>query len=157
MRGSPRRPRSSARYRPHRRVSSSRRSRSRSHRSTFRSCTAGRRVRRPRRSGLSRESDRHPAQSIEPACARSVWFGSRRSGKLFAHDLVAEGDALVADEDAVLTRDEPPDLVLALTAEGASDLVHRYLLVPGAVIVLTKIKTWLRRLKGASGSAPTIS
>src|SRR5205823_9556558 len=113
-----------ARCRPQRRASSSRPSPSRSHRSTFRSCTAGRRGPRPDHSALSRESDRHPAESIEPAVATRRWFGSRRSDELLIDDRLAEIDALVADENAILARDQLPDLVLSLPAEGAAVVGH---------------------------------
>src|SRR6266581_7991000 len=45
--------------------------------------------------------------------------GLRRLHELFVHDLAAEGDALVADVDA-LTGDELADLILTLAAEGAA-------------------------------------
>src|SRR5207244_1543703 len=59
---------------------------------------------------------------VDAARARDLRAESpclRRLHELFVHDLAAEGDALVADVDA-LTGDELADLILALAAEGAA-------------------------------------
>src|SRR5205814_7745547 len=66
----------------------------------------------------------HPAQSIEPAVATRLRLGSRRSDELLIDDRLAEIDALVADGDAIRARDQLPDLVLRLPAEGAAVVGH---------------------------------
>src|SRR5206468_2816892 len=50
---------------------------------------------------------------------------SRRSGELLVDDLLAERDALIADEDGSRTGDELSDLILALAAERAPIVGHR--------------------------------
>src|SRR5439155_5389703 len=74
--------------------------------------------------GLSRESDRHAAESIEPAVALLRGFGSRRPGEFFVDDLATERDALVADVDAARTGDELLHLFLKLAAEGTAVVSH---------------------------------
>src|SRR5205823_13358416 len=95
MRGSPRRPTSSARFRPRRRVSNSRRSRSPSHRSTFRSFTAGRQVHRPRRnlSTLSRGLRSIAVIAVAVALLAQTWLWIGVMGAPIGYSFDLRGEA----------------------------------------------------------------